>query len=199
MWKMIESWRGWEARVINLSNGLYVSGLIQDSHLPIRTALNVLKETLSNKDSENWNKQLSDSEKLRTYKTFKNTLNPERYCCLPLFGDHRRILFKLGSCSCSLPIAIDTGRYTRPKTPLNERLCKFCQSDSIESETHFLLKCELYTDLRYSLFEKASELNNNFMTLNSNNKLKFLMQTKDIQFQLRSTIFKMFSRRKVFL
>lgn len=110
--KCIHSWskrngRGWEARVIKLSNGLNVSGLIQDSHLPIRTALNVFKETLSNKDSENWNKQLNDSEKLRTYKTFKNTLNPERYCCLPLSRDHRRILFKLRS--CSLPIAIETG------------------------------------------------------------------------------------------
>ena len=69
--KCIPKWskrngRGWEARVIKLSNGLNVSGLIQDSHLPIRTALNALKETLSNKDSENWNKQLNDSEKLQT-------------------------------------------------------------------------------------------------------------------------------------
>ena len=55
--KCIHNWskrngRGWEARVIllvKLSNGLYVSGLIQDSLLPIRTALNVLKETLSSK------------------------------------------------------------------------------------------------------------------------------------------------------
>ena len=65
--------RSWEARVKKLSNGLNVSGLIQESHLPIRTALNVLKETLSNKDSEIWNKQLNDSEKLRTYETYKNT------------------------------------------------------------------------------------------------------------------------------
>ena len=83
--------------------------------------------------------------------------------------------------------------------PLNERLCKFCQSDSIESETLFLLEYELYTYLRYFLFEKVSKLNDNFMTLNSNDKLKFLMQTKDIRFQLGSTVSKMFSRRKVIL
>ena len=54
-------------------------------------------------------------------------------------------------------------------------------------------------DLRYSLFEKVLELKDNFMTINSNDILKFLMQTKDIQYQLGSTVSKMFSRRKVFL
>ena len=200
--KRIHNWsklngRGWEARVLKLANGLNVSDLIQDIHLPIRSVLNVLKETLSNKDYENWNKQLNESEKLRTYKTYKNTLNAEWYCSLPLSRDHRRILFKLRS--CSLPIAIETGRYTRPKTQLNERLCKFCNTNSIESETHFLLECELYSDLRQSLFEKALELNDSFINLNSSEKLKFLMQTKDIQFQLSSSVYKMFRRRKVFL
>ena len=111
--------------------------------------------------------------------------------------DHRRILFQLRS--CSLPIAIETGRYSRPKTPINERLCKFCQSDSVEGETHFLLECELYTDLRHSLFVKASEVDANFMNLHTNEKLKFLMQTKDIQFHLGATVSKMFNRRKMFL
>ena len=43
-----------------------MSDLIQDMHLPMRSVLNTLKETLSNKDYENWNKQLNESEKLRT-------------------------------------------------------------------------------------------------------------------------------------
>ena len=37
------------------------------------------------------------------------------------------------------------------------------------------------------------------MTLNSSDKLKFFMQTKDIQFQQSSSSYKMHSRRKVFL
>ena len=112
-------------------------------------------------------------------------------------GTTAAFFFKLRS--CSMPIAIETGRYTRPKTPLNERLCKFCNTNSIHSETHFLLECELYSDLRQSLFEKALELNDSFINLNSSEKLKFLMQTKDIQFQLSSSVYKMFRRRKVFL
>ena len=200
--KCIHNWskrngRGWEARVLKLANGLNVSEILNDTNLPVRLALEVLKESLSNKDNDNWNKQLAESDKLRTYKTYKNVLNSEWYCCLPMSRDHRRILFKLRS--CSLPIAIETGRYSRPKTPINERLCKFCQSDSVESETHFLLECELYTDLRHSLFVKASEVDANFMNLHTNEKLKFLMQTKDIQFHLGATVSKMFNRRKMFL
>lgn len=128
--------------MLKFSNGLNVSEILNDSLLSVRTALDVLKETLLSKDTANWTKQLTESEKLRTYKTYKNILNPEWYCCLPMSRDHRRILFKLRS--CSLPIAIETGRYSRPKTPLNERLCKFCNSDSVESETHFLLESERF-------------------------------------------------------
>lgn len=200
--KCIHNWskrngRGWEARVQKFSNGLNVSSLINDSHLPIRTALKNLKDILSNKDAENWNKQLADSDKLRTYKTYKNILKPEWYCSLPLPRDQRRILFRLRS--CSLPLAVETGRYSKPKTPMNERICKFCQSHSVENEMHFLLECDLYTDLRQLLFEKASDLNADFMTLNLNEKLAFLMQNKDIQFQVGSIVTKMFKRRKMFL
>ena len=56
---------------MKLANGLNVSDLIQDIHLPIRSVLNVLKETLSNKDYENWNIQLNESEKLRHIKRIR--------------------------------------------------------------------------------------------------------------------------------
>ena len=40
-------------------------------------------------------------------------------------------------------MAIETGRYSKPKTPHNERFCKFCK-DQVEDESHFLLKCPKY-------------------------------------------------------
>ena len=48
--KRIHNWsklncRGWEASVLKLANGLNVSDLIQDIHLPIRSVLNVLKKS----------------------------------------------------------------------------------------------------------------------------------------------------------
>ena len=120
---------------------------------------------------ETWNKKIVESDKLRTYRKFKTTLGKEWCCILPLSRDHRRVLFNLRS--CSLPLAIETGRYSKPKTPLNERLCKFCQLNTLEDDTHFLIDCELYSDLRQLLFERAVFLNENFENLSSTEKLSF--------------------------
>jgi hypothetical protein len=44
-------------------------------------------------------------------------------------------------------LAIETGRYSKPKTPHNERFCKFCK-DQVEDEFQVLLKCPKYNILR---------------------------------------------------
>jgi hypothetical protein len=44
-------------------------------------------------------------------------------------------------------LAIETGRYSKSKTPHNERFCKFCK-DQVEDKSHFLLKCPKYNILR---------------------------------------------------
>ena len=118
-------------------------------------------------------------------------------CCSTISRDHRRVLFRLRS--CSLPLAVETGRYTKPKTPLTERLCKFCESSAVEDEKHFLLDFELYTDIRYTLYERALCLDENFNGLGTDEKLRFIMQHKDLQFTLGSTVHKMFIRRKMSL
>ena len=93
---------------------------------------------------------------------------------------------------------METGRYLKPKTPVNERLCKFCISSSVEDETHFLINCELYSDIRLPLFQKAGKHNENFNTLIAEDKLIFIMQNKDLQFLLGSTLSRMFANRKTF-
>ena len=48
-------------------------------------------------------------------------------------------------------MAIETGRYSKPKTPHNERFCKFCKDqvkDQVEDESQVLLKCPKYNILR---------------------------------------------------
>ena len=61
-----------------------------------------------------------------------------------------------------------------------------------------LINCELYSDIRLPLFQKAGEHNENFNTLIAEDKLIFIMQNKDLQFLLGSTLSKMFARRKTF-
>ena len=49
---------------------------------------------------------------------------------------------------------IETGRYSRPPTPLEHRVCTFCK-DSFEDEFH-LFQCDYYCDLRDSFNIKVS-------------------------------------------
>ena len=44
-------------------------------------------------------------------------------------------------------------RYSKPITPLENRICEKCFSDEIESEEHLLLKCSFYYTSRRKLLE----------------------------------------------
>ena len=52
-----------------------------------------------------------------------------------------------------LPLHVETGRYTG--TELDQRLCGYCELGEVEDETHFLLYCPFYHDLRKTLFDKV--------------------------------------------
>ena len=45
-------------------------------------------------------------------------------------------------------LQIEIGRYTVPKTPVNDRLCMNCSDNLVEDEIHLLLVCSKFNDLR---------------------------------------------------
>ena len=92
---------------------------------------------------------------------------------------HRRVLAKFRS--CNLPLAIEAGRYNRPKTPVSERLCKYCHVDLIEDKSHFLVDCEFYSDTRFNLFQSAQIIKDRFKYYESIDKLIWLMNCNDLQ------------------
>ena len=94
------------------------------------------------------------------YRTYKTTIRTECYVKSNTRRDHRRILAQFRS--CNLPLAIETGRFTMQKTPLNERLCPLCEASVIEEEAHLLISCSFYSDLRHELFQNTSDVNTNF-------------------------------------
>ena len=49
---------------------------------------------------------------------------------------------------------IERGRYTKPKTPRNDRVCPHCTS--VETETHFFTECQRYHTPRNKPFEYFS-------------------------------------------
>ena len=93
----------------------------------------------------NGNANPLNPNKLRNYAKFKTSFRIENYvlgCNLKC----RRNFTKLRISSHRL--AIKTGRYTRPKTPPEKRLCLLCSSKEIEDERHMLLSCSFYTKER---------------------------------------------------
>ena len=107
--------------------------------------------------------------KLRTYRTFKHEFKTKEYCKLILPPSHRSALCKF-RCGVA-PIRIETGRFENLK--LDERKCPFCSA--VEDESHVLLECDVYNDLRTSLFLKAVEIQPNFLFLSKPDQLSLLL------------------------
>ena len=109
---------------------------------------------------------------------------PEDYVIVNLSKNQRRHLAMLRS--GTLPIHVETGRYTKPKTPIENRTCS-CNHVSIEDEMHILLNCHLYDKQRRELFDKAMLMYSNFQ--NSNNITKYcLLLTSNLHRTFANTV-----------
>ena len=117
-----------------------------------------LREKVRAKYEAYWTDMLHDDSgkcngnKLRTYRKFKNVFTIEPYLSSIKIQHHRYDLTRFRTSSHKLNI--ETGRYSRPPTPLENRVCSFCK-DSIEDEFH-LFQCNYYSDLRDSCNIKVS-------------------------------------------
>ena len=138
---------------MNIFNYIGISYILVVDKPSKGICLKQAKQKLQDQDKVKWLLSLRSNgtnvngNKLRTYREYKTNLKSENYVKCNMSRDQRRILFKFRS--CNLPLAIETGRYTRPKTPVNDRVCQFCNINAIEDETDFLIECNFYSDLRY--------------------------------------------------
>ena len=65
---------------------------------------------------------------------------------------------------------IETGRFSKPLTPLENKLCDYCSSE-IEDEFHFLIQCPKYLHIRNSFYLPVQNHCKNLLLLDD--KLKF--------------------------
>ena len=101
---------------------------------PAEVILSV-KERLYDQYLQKWRQDITYSRKMRTYQLFKINYNLEPYLLLP---SHLHTAIGRFRISCH-SLAIETGRYTRPPLPPEERVCQTC--GVMEDEKHFLLNC----------------------------------------------------------
>ena len=148
----------------------------------------------------NWLEQLhngDDNTVLRTYRLFKERHIMEPYLYLVKEAKYRVAISRLRA--SSHPLEIERGRYTRPKTPVTERLCPCC--NAIEDEHHFLLNCKIYDQDRDIMFSEISTKYENICEIESRNRFKFLLTNDDtlILNALGKFIYTAFQRREIWV
>ena len=75
-------------------------------------------------------------------------------------------------------LKIETGRFTRPLTPLEQRVCDHCLM-TIEDEFHFLMQCPRYSQIRSHFFSNIQTQCKNFPLLNSKLLFNWLLANSD--------------------
>ena len=76
-------------------------------------------------------------------------------------------------------LEIERGRYTVPKTPVCNRICKQCNIGIVEDEVHFLLECPKSSLQRNTLHVFNLIQNKNFMLLSMQQKFIWLMSNEE--------------------
>ena len=114
----------------------------------------------------------SDHNKLRFYNTLKSSFTIEPYLTLVENRNQRSWLSRIRISAHRLRIEI--GRYTQPVTPVSERLCLYCSSDSIDNEVH-LLACPTFHTKINCLYGKMSAVDSDFHNLPIEQKIVSLL------------------------
>ena len=97
---------------------------------------------------QSWYTEINNSPRLSCYSRFKHSFIQEKYLSFISDKKYRTALCEFRISAHNL--AIERGRYEN--IPRDDRKCKYCNLNVVESEYHFLLVCPLYGDLRRKYF-----------------------------------------------
>ena len=124
-----------------------------------------------------------DHNKLRFYKTLKSSFTQEPYISnIP--NKSQRAWLTRYRVSAVPNLGIESGRYTRPVTPVTSRLCKYCSSNSIDDENHAILECNTFLLKRNCFFGRITSLLPNFEHMSPKHKLLTILCPSNVQIAL---------------
>ncbi len=119
--------------------------------------------------NDEWKTNLYLKPKLRTYVLFKQNYCTENYVKYCMSHQQRYLIaqLRLGI----LPIHIETGRFRG--TQLDGRICQLCDTQEVEDEIHFVCKCNLYNDLRKTMYRTVEHKHSDFYMYDKKTNLYF--------------------------
>jgi hypothetical protein len=146
----------------------------------LQCILKSMKLKLKSEQAEYLKNECEQNPKLRTFLTFKEFNKIPSYVTKPLTFLQKKHLAKirLGS----LEIRIESGRFSRPRLEIYQRLCLVCRDSNVslglepcvETEFHFVFICSKYNTLRNSWLENLVKPEN-FVNLDEGSKLAIVL------------------------
>ena len=115
--------------------------------------INNIKNIVTSKFKEKmWcEKDLEAKRKLRYYKEVINPTLEDQKSISVLTSSKKKINLAKIRTNSHDQLHSETSRWTVPKTPSVERICRLYENMNIEDENHFLLECPAYTHIRSQL------------------------------------------------
>ena len=124
-----------------------------------------------------------DHNKLRFYKTLKGSFTQEPYITNVQNKSQRAWLTRY-RVSAVPTLRMESGRYTRPVTPIAARFCRYCSENILDDEKHAILTCKTFTLKRNCFFGKISSLLPNFQQMALDDKLLAILCPKNADIAL---------------
>ena len=112
--------------------------------------MNLFRQRILDTFKQEWHNRLEASSRASFYIKVKLLHQPSRYLSVVTPKLHRNALAKLMVSSHRL--RVETGRWTRPVTPREQRTCFHC--NKFEDEYHMILECNLYNNIRKELISE---------------------------------------------
>ena len=72
-------------------------------------------------------------------------------------------------------LAIETGEHRQTWLPREDRLCQLCPQRQVETQTHFLLQCRTYQDIRTRFFTEIEFKLQDFDSLSDQIKMQHVL------------------------
>jgi hypothetical protein len=119
-----------------------------------------------------WTSELQTSSKLDLYNELVTNFSMRAYLTEVPNRKHRQAMAKIRT--SAHPLAVETGRYTRPRVQRIDRICRFCPIGKTEDEEHFLTVCPIYSG-RLQLYNNVTIQCPNFNNLNNKAKTIYLL------------------------
>ena len=150
----------WSTEVKNIFYECNMATMYDDINpFAIKCTTTKMQEIFLKKQQTYLKAECESKPKLRTFVQFKNFFEIPPYVVKPLSFVQKKFISKtrLGS----LPIRLETGRFSRPRLEEHLRICLVCDQgafgdQNVENEHHYIFVCRAYENLRATWLSKLN-------------------------------------------